>query len=71
MDAYEFEAMISVDDFLKINKVDSLNSAKIVAISRPRGGNIRADPLRGKVYCGACNKTLTSMLIDKKDKETK
>lgn len=71
VDAYEFEAMISVDDFLKINKVDSLNSAKILAISRPRGGNIRADLLRGKVYCGACNKTLTSMLIDKKDKETK
>jgi site-specific DNA recombinase len=71
IDAYDFEPMISVDDFLKINKVDSLNSAKILAISRPRSGNIRADLLRGKVYCGACNKTLTSMLIDKRDKETK
>lgn len=70
VEAYDFETMISVDDFLKINKVDSLKSAKILAISRPRGGNIRADLLRGKVYCGACHKTLTSMLIDKKDKET-
>lgn len=71
VDAYDFETMISVDDFLKINKVESLNSAKILAIARPRSGNIRADLLRGKVYCGACHKTLTSMLIDKRDKETK
>lgn len=70
VEAYDFETMIEVDDFLKINKVESLNSAKILAISRPRGGNIKADLLRGKVYCGACGKTLTSMLIDKKDKET-
>lgn len=71
VDAYDFETMISVDDFLKINKVDSLNSSKILAIARPRSGNIRADLLRGKVYCGACHKTLTSMLIDKRDKVTK
>ena len=71
VDAYDFETMISVDDFLKINRVDSLNSSKILAISSPRSGNIRADLLRGKVYCGACNKSLTSMLIYKRDKETK
>lgn len=71
VNAYDFETMISVDDFLKINKVDSLNSSRILAIARPRSGNIRADLLRGKVYCGACHKTLTSMLIDKRDKETK
>lgn len=69
MEAYDFEPMITVDNFLKINKVDSLNSAKVLAISRPRSGNIRADLLRGMVYCGACSKTLTSMLIDKRDKE--
>lgn len=70
VDAYDFEPMISVDDFLKINKVDSLNSAKILAINRPRGGDIRADLLRGKVYCADCDKTLTSMLIDKRSKDT-
>lgn len=68
--AYDFEPAITVDNFLKINKVDSLDSSKILAVSRPRGGNIRADLLRGKIYCSACRKTLTSMLIDKKDKET-
>lgn len=70
IEAYDFEPMISVDDFLKINKVESLSSSKILAISRPRNGNIRADLLRGKVFCGACHKSLTSMLIDKRDKET-
>lgn len=70
VNAYDFEPMVSVEDFLKINRVDSLNSAKILTISRPRSGNIRADLLRGIVYCGACHQTLTSMLIDKKDKET-
>lgn len=68
IESYDFEPVISVDDFLKINKVDSLQSAKISAIHRPRNGGTRADLLRGRVYCGACDQTLTSMLIDKKAK---
>lgn len=68
--AYDFESMISVENFLKINRIDSLNSSKILAISAPRGGDIRADFLRGKVYCGVCNRSLTSMLIDKRDQKT-
>jgi hypothetical protein len=67
---YDFEPMISVENFLKINRIDSLNSSKILAISAPRGGDIRADFLRGRVYCGVCSRSLTSMLIDKKDKNT-
>lgn len=67
----DFEPMISVNDFLKINRIDSLNSSKVLAISRPRSGDIKADLLRGMVYCAKCNKTLTSMLINKLDKETK
>lgn len=66
----DFEPMISVDDFLRINKIESLESPKVLAIHRPRGGDIKADLLRGMIYCGECNKTLTSMLIPKRDKET-
>jgi len=62
--------MISVGDFLKINRIDSLDSSKVLAIHSPRGGAIKADLLRGMVYCSKCNKTLTSMLIPKRDKET-
>lgn len=70
VEAYDFEPIISVDDFLKINKINSLDSSKILAINRPRGGEIKADLLRGAVYCGKCKKTLTSMLIPKRDKDT-
>lgn len=62
--------MISVDEYLTINRIDSLNSSKVLAIHSPRGGNIGADLLRGIVYCSKCNQTLTSMLIPKRDKVT-
>ena len=67
---YDFQPMLTVSEFLKINKVDSLDNAKVLAAHRPRSGTIRADLLRGMVYCGECDKTLTSMLIPKKDKQT-
>ncbi len=67
---YEFKPMLTVNEFLSINKIDSLDDAKVLAIHRPRGGNIHADLLRGMVYCGRCNKTMTSMLIPKRDKQT-
>lgn len=70
VNAYDFEPMISVEEFLRINKIDSLDSSKILAINRPRGGDIKADLLRSMVYCGQCNKTLTSMLVAKKDEIT-
>lgn len=63
---YQFEQMLSVDDFLRINKIENLDSPKIITINKPKGGNIRSNLLRGLVYCGHCNKSLTSMLIDKK-----
>lgn len=71
IEAYDFEPMLSVDEFLKINKIDSLDSTKVLAIHRPRGGDIQADLLRGMIYCGKCHKTLTSMLIPKRDKKTR
>lgn len=71
VEAYDFECMITVDEFLKINRIDSLNSSKVLAISRPKSGQIGADLLRGIVYCSKCNKTLTSMLIPKRDEQTK
>ena len=62
---YEFQPMITVDQFFEINKIDNLDSSKVLALRRPRD-ETRADFLRGIVYCGHCNKPLTSMLIDKK-----
>jgi DNA invertase Pin-like site-specific DNA recombinase len=68
VESYDFTPMINVQEFLAINKIDSLNSTIISARQRPRGGDIRANLLRGRVYCGHCQQTLTSMLIDKKEK---
>lgn len=70
VNAYNFEPVVSVNEFLRINKIDDLRDAKILAINRPKGGNIQADLLRGIVYCGKCKKSLTSMLVPKRDKET-
>lgn len=67
---YDFSPMITVDEFLKINKIDNLDSSRVISIQRPKSGNIKANLMRGKVYCGSCNKTLTSMLIPHRDKET-
>ena len=64
---YEFQPMITVDQFLEINKIDSLSSSKVLALRRPRT-ETRADLLRGIIYCGHCKQTLTSMLIDKKER---
>ena len=69
-ESYDFKPMLTVSEFLSINKINSLDDAKILSIHRPRGGDIQADLLRGLIYCGECNKTLTSMLIPKRDKET-
>lgn len=63
---YDFMPMVTEDEFFKINKIDSFNSNKILTLHRPKGGDIRADFLRGIVYCGHCGETLTSMIIDKK-----
>lgn len=70
VDAYNFETVVSVDEFLRINRIDDLRDAKILAINRPKGGNIQADLLRGMVYCDKCHKPLTSMLVPKRDKAT-
>ncbi|HRJ06233.1 MAG TPA: recombinase family protein [Candidatus Saccharibacteria bacterium] len=69
VEKYDFEPMITVDEFLKINRIDSLNASKVLAIHSPRP-HAKADLLRGMIYCGECDKTLTSMLIPKRDKET-
>ena len=63
---YDFSPMIEVDDFYRINKITSLNSDKVLSIRKKTDSDIRANLLRGMVYCGICNLPMTSMIIDKK-----
>jgi site-specific DNA recombinase len=68
-DKYNFEQMISVQDFLKLNKIDSLDSPKILSIKRDRRTSTKADFLRGLVHCAYCNKPFSSGLVKKKLKD--
>ena len=66
---YDFIPMISVKDFLKLNKIDSLDSQKILSIKRDRRVSTKADFLRGIVHCAYCNKPFSSGLVKKKLKD--
>jgi DNA invertase Pin-like site-specific DNA recombinase len=63
IEKYGFVPLMTVDEFMKINKVSIDDTIRAAAKART---GIRANLLRGLVYCGACNKSLTSMIIDKK-----
>ncbi len=64
---YEFEPIVSVDDFLKINKVKDLGDPKLISsIMVKNRETTKADLLRGIVYCGHCNKKFTSGITPKK-----
>lgn len=67
---YDFTPMIEVSDYFKINNISSLESSKVLSIKKKTGTDVRANLLRGMVYCGGCNKPLTSMIIDKKRDNT-
>ena len=66
IEKYDFIPMIEEAEFLKINRINILDAARLQAAKRTKGGDIRANFLRGIVYCGACHESLTSMIIDKR-----
>ena len=70
LEEYDFQGIITVDEYLKINKIDSLDSSKVYAINKPKGGEIFANLFRGRVICGACNEPMTSMVTNKRNKTT-
>lgn len=63
---YDFQPMVSVEDFLRINKkLDDIHPANQI---RNKGHKGRARLLRGMVTCGHCGKTLTAGITKKKTK---
>ena len=71
-DFCKFEAVITVEEFLKINKVKNLSNPKIMSsIMVKSRDETRANLLNGIVYCGFCSKPFSSGITPKKDKETK
>lgn len=66
---YDFTTVVSVKEFLKLNKIDDLHAGKLVSSMKTKGGEIRANLLRGAVICGYCNKPFSSGLTAKTLKE--
>ena len=65
MPIYDFTPVVTVEEFMKLNRISSLDSAKLVSTMMVKSGNIRADLLRGLVTCAYCNKTFSSGLTSK------
>ena len=62
---YDFQPVITVHDFLKLNKVSKLDSTKLVSSLSSKGGEVQANLLRGVVDCGYCGKPFSSGLTHK------
>ena len=63
---YSFIPMISVADFLKINKIKSLDSPKVLSVARTKRTQTKADFLRGLVTCAYCDMPFSSGLVKKR-----
>lgn len=63
---YDFQPIVSVEEFMQINKVNDLRSSKILSSMLVRNDrDTLADLLRNKVICGFCNKTFSSGITTK------
>jgi len=69
---YDFVPAVSVSDFMKINKLEKHSQLIALARSYKRTGTVKADLLRGKVYCSHCGEAKLAGITAKKLKhETK
>ena len=64
---YDFEPVISEEDFFKVNKVHNFTSKKLISSQRATSTNkVKANLLRGIVICGSCSKPFSSGITSKK-----
>lgn len=71
-DFYDFEPVVTVEEFLKINKVKDLSDPKLMSsIMVKSRETTKANLLRGMVHCGFCGKPFSSGITPKRDKATK
>lgn len=67
-EVYDFTPMVTVDEFLKINKFSDIKKAFEVKTRSAKGG-VKADFLRRIVYCGHCNEPMSTGITTKKNKK--
>lgn len=71
-DHYEFTPAVTVEDFLKINKIKDFSSPKLVSsMMSNKREDTKANLLRGIVVCGFCDKPFSSGLTPKQRKDGK
>ena len=62
---YDFKPMVSIEDFLKINKFSALSKKIRLRDRHSSRQSIKASFLRGMVICGHCNHKLTASITNK------
>lgn len=58
-EVYDFVPMVTVDEFLKINRLSDIRKA-FLAKQRGAKSGVKADFLRKIVYCGHCNRQMST-----------
>lgn len=62
---YDFEPAVSVDDFMRINKIDQRSDFFKLAHKFRRGEDIKANLMRGMVICAECGDTMAATITTK------
>ncbi len=65
IDTYNFVPMVSVDEYVKINKLSSITKKTKLRNKFFNKGSIKADFLRGMVTCGYCKQKMVSSITNK------
>lgn len=65
-EAYDFVPVVSVEDFMKINQINSHSELIKMAKSYRKGDKVKANLLRGKVLCSECGEACQPGITSKK-----
>lgn len=68
-DHYDFQPMISVTDFMKINKLAERSQLLKLARKYRKGEDVKANLMRGMIICASCGETMTAGITTKKTKD--
>lgn len=66
---YDFIPAVSVEDFMRINKVKKLSGVIELARRAVRKDNIKANLMRGMIICEECGESMSAGITPKKNKD--
>ena len=68
IEQYDFMSMVSVADFMKINKLDDKSELIKLAKKHRRIDDVQANLMRGMILCSECGETMSAGITRKKNK---